>query len=223
VTTRWEIADKKAAIQRACLYLCTPIRQDLTHFVASCIAGGVDVVQLREKDATDKEIYEAGARLSDLCRDARIPFFINDRFDLALACGADGVHLGQDDLPPNAVAPEIRRSLLLGYSTHTPAELDASELMDLDYISVGPIEATPTKPGRPGTGVDYLRYAAAKTKRPFFVTGGVSPKTLDQLLANGAQRFVVVRALTEASHPQEVAMTLRSTIRQRHEGDRETF
>jgi thiamine-phosphate pyrophosphorylase len=212
MTSQWRITEKRAVLQEASLYLCTPIRADLMDFVASCIAGGVDVVQLRDKDATDREIFEAAKRVGALCHEARVPFFINDRFDVALACDADGVHVGQDDLPPDAIVPEIRQRLLLGYSTHSHKELDESDQYDLDYVSVGPIVPTPTKPGRPGTGLDYLRYAVATARRPFFVTGGVSNETIEGLLKTGAHRFVVVRALTEAVHPQQVALELRSAI-----------
>ena len=195
------------------LYLCTPDRPDLADFVRACIDGGVDVVQLRDKVLDARPLLERAAAVQDVCRDAGVPFVLNDRPDLALELGADGVHVGQDDAPPALARRILGDDVIVGYSTHAPAELDAAVAEPVDYISVGPVNETPTKPGRPGTGLDYLRHAAAHAgDLPWFVTGGVTPDTLPAMLEAGARRFVVVRDLTESSDPAAQARRLRDRI-----------
>ena len=147
-----------------------------------------------------------------MCADHGVPFVLNDRPDLALECGADGVHVGQDDAPPSLARRILGPDAVVGFSTHAPAELDASVSEPADYVSVGPVAPTPTKPGRPGTGLDYLRYAAATATRPWFVTGGVTPGTVGDMLDAGARRFVVVRWLTESDDPAAAARALRTAI-----------
>lgn len=194
------------------LYLCTADRPDLTAFLAACIGGGVDVVQLRDKQLDARPLLARAREAAAVCRDSGVPFVLNDRPDLALECGADGVHVGQDDGPASLARRILGPDAIVGLSTHAPAELDASAPEPADYVSVGPVAATPTKPGRPGTGLDYLRYAATTATRPWFVTGGVAPDTLPAMLDAGARRFVVVRWLTEATDPAAAARTLRSVI-----------
>jgi thiamine-phosphate pyrophosphorylase len=195
------------------LYLCTADRPDLAQFLAACIRGGVDIVQLRDK-ALDARPLLARARLAAaVCRDLGVPFVLNDRPDLALECGAAGVHVGQDDAPPALARRILGPEAVVGFSTHAPAELDAAAGEPVDYVSVGPVAATPTKPGRPGTGLDYLRYAASTAgTRPWFVTGGVAPDTVGDMLDAGARRFVVVRWLTESADPESAARALRTMI-----------
>ncbi len=194
------------------LYLCTPDRPDLARFLAACIAGGVDVVQLRDKLLDARPLLARARLAADVCRALGVPFVLNDRPDLALECGAEGVHVGQDDAPPALARRVLGPGALVGFSTHAPAELDAAAAEPVDYVSVGPVSPTPTKPGRPGTGLDYLRYAAGAATRPWFVTGGVTPDTVGDMLAAGARRFVVVRWLTEAADPQAAARSLRTAI-----------
>lgn len=194
------------------LYLCTPDRPDLAGFVAACIAGGVDVVQLRDKVLDARPLLERAAIVRDVCREAGVPFVVNDRPDLALAVEADGVHVGQDDAPPAIARRLLGPGGIVGLSTHEPAELDASATEDVDYVSTGPVEPTPTKAGRPGTGLGYLTYAASTCTRPFFVTGGVTPTSVRPMLDAGARRFVVVRWLTQSSDPESAARQLREVI-----------
>jgi thiamine-phosphate pyrophosphorylase len=194
------------------LYLCTPDRSDLAEFLAACVAGGVDVVQLRDKSLDARPLLARARLAARVCRDLGVPFILNDRPDLALDSGADGVHVGQDDAPPALARRLLGPDAIVGFSTHAPAELDAAAGEPADYVSVGPVAATPTKPGRPGTGLDYLRYAAAVATRPWFVTGGVAPDTLGDMLDAGARRFVVVRWLTEAADPEVAARALRTVI-----------
>ena len=194
------------------LYLCTADRPDLAAFLGACIGGGVDVVQLRDKHLDARHLLARARAAVAVCRDLGVPFVLNDRPDLALECGADGVHVGQDDGPASLARRILGPDAIVGLSTHAPAELDASASEPADYVSVGPVTATPTKPGRPGTGLDYLRHAATTATRPWFATGGVAPDTLPAMLDAGARRFVVVRWLTEAADPTVAARALRTVI-----------
>lgn len=194
------------------LYLCTPDRPDLAQFLEACITGGVDVVQLRDKLLEARPLLQRARLAALVCRDWGVPFVLNDRADLALEAGADGVHLGQDDAPPRLARRILGHGALVGLSTHAASELDAAAREPVDYVSAGPVERTPTKPGRPGTGVDYLQYAAAKSRRPWFVTGGVRPEAVRDLVAAGARRFVVVRWLTQAPDARAAAAALRRAI-----------
>lgn len=205
----------RARLAKARLYLCMPDRPDLAEFIGAVVDAGVDIVQLRERSLDDGPLLRRAVLAREAAHGAGALFVLNDRPDIALACGADGVHVGQDDLPPKVVRELIGADLLLGLSTHAPTELEASATEPVDYISVGPVEPTPTKPGRPGTGLAYVRLAVEQLPwgdRPFFVTGGVSPETLPGLLAAGARRFVVVRGITEAPDPAAAVRRLREVI-----------
>lgn len=194
------------------LYLCTPDRPDLEPFLAACIRGGVDVVQLREKHLDARPLLERARLALRVCRGLGVPFILNDRPDLALEVGADGVHVGQDDAPPALARRILGPDALVGYSTHAPAELDAAIGEPVDYVACGPVSATPTKPGRPGTGLDYVRYAAETVDAPWFVTGGAAPDTVGRMIEAGASRFVVVRWLTESTDPEGAGRALRRAI-----------
>ncbi|HVE47822.1 MAG TPA: thiamine phosphate synthase [Acidimicrobiales bacterium] len=194
------------------LYLCTPDRPDLSNFLAQCIAGGVDVVQLRDKTLEARPLLGRARLAAAVCRDHGVPFVLNDRPDLALEAGADGVHVGQEDAPPALARRILGPDAIIGLSTHAQAELDASTQEPVDYVSAGPVSATPTKPGRPGTGLGYVAYAAAYAGRPVFVTGGVTPDTVPAMTAAGARRFVVVRWLAAATDAKSAAAALRHAV-----------
>jgi thiamine-phosphate pyrophosphorylase len=195
------------------LYLCTPDRDDLADFVRACIRGGVDVVQLREKDATDQRVVERARMLRPLCEDLGVPFILNDRPDLALESEAHGVHVGQDDVGPRVARDLLGEGAIIGLSTHAPAEVAASVNEPVDYISAGPVVPTPTKPGRPGTGAGYIDVAVRTSgARPVFVTGGMTPETVGDIAAVGARHFVVVRYLTQSADPERSARLLRDAI-----------
>lgn len=194
------------------LYLCTPDRPDLSQFLEACISGGVDVVQLRDKLLEARALLQRARLAALVCRDLGVPFILNDRPDLALDAGADGVHVGQEDAPPSLARRILGAGAIVGFSTHGPEQLDAARFEPVDYVSTGPVLPTPTKPGRPGTGVEYLRYAAAHARRPWFVTGGVTPDTVPAMAAAGARRFVVVRWLTHAPDPRAAAVAVRRAI-----------
>ena len=199
------------------LYLVAPARIRsglLADIIPELAVAGVDIVQLREKEAEAGDILRAAAPLLAACREARVPLIVNDRPDVALALGADGVHLGQNDLSAGVARRILGSNAIVGRSSHAPEEVGA-ELGSpdaLDYIAVGPVHATPTKPGRPGTGLELVRYAATKASIPWFVTGGMNPDTVPDALAAGARRIVVVRAITEAADPPGAAATLRRLL-----------
>lgn len=195
------------------LYLCTGDRPDLEEFLAACVAGGVDVIQLRDKLLDARPLLRRAGVARSVCHAAGVPFVLNDRPDLALECGADGVHVGQDDAPPELARRILGEDAIIGLSTHAPAEWDGSAGAPVDYLSAGPVSPTPTKPGRPGTGLAYLEYVAARDgSRPWFVTGGATPETIPAMASAGARRFVVVRYLTESPDPERAARLLRSVI-----------
>ncbi len=194
------------------LYLCTPDRPDLADFVAACIAGGVDVVQLRDKELEARPLLERAALVGEVCRALGVPFVLNDRPDLALAVGADGVHVGQDDAPVALARRILGPDAIVGLSTHSPTDLDGAAAEDVTYISAGPVEETPTKPGRAGTGLDYVSRASARSTVPVYVTGGVTTEKVPALVAAGVRHFVVVRALTRAPDAESAARALRDAI-----------
>jgi thiamine-phosphate pyrophosphorylase len=194
------------------LYLCVPHREDMASFLPAVLRGGVDVVQLREKDLPDEVRERTGRLMATICRDAGVPFVMNDSPDLALATGADGVHVGQDDVSVEECRRLLGPDAIVGLSTHSRAEFDAALPQRATYFSAGPIVATPTKAGRPGTGVDYAAQCQARSDRPVFVTGGVTAEAIGPLVAAGLRHFVVVRALCEASDPEAAARALADAI-----------
>jgi thiamine-phosphate pyrophosphorylase len=201
-------------LARRRLYLCTPDRPDLAAFVEDCIAGGVDVVQLRDKQLEARPLLARARIAADVCRDCGVPFVLNDRPDLALAAGADGVHVGQEDVPVRVARKILGPDAIVGLSTHGPDDLAAAapDVDSLSYISAGPVEPTPTKPGRPGTGLGYVTLASERSSLPVFVTGGVTPGKVPVLAAAGVRHFVAVRYLCEAPDARRAARALRGAI-----------
>jgi thiamine-phosphate pyrophosphorylase len=194
------------------LYLIAPARPDLAELIEAAVRGGVDIVQVREKSLPDRELLAVLEVAREVTRRLAVPLVVNDRPDLALLVDADFVHLGQDDLPVEAGR---RLGLAVGQSTHAPAEIDAA---DADYIGVGPVFATPTKEGRPAVGLDLLRYAAERARRPWFAIGGIDRETVEQVVAAGAERIAVVRAVCDAADPEAAAAELRAALSARYTG-----
>jgi thiamine-phosphate pyrophosphorylase len=189
------------------LYLVCPARPRA--WLEAAVRGGVDLLQLRDKALDDAGIVAAAREFHD----TGALFVLNDRPDLVEACRADGVHVGQDDAPPTLARRILGPDAVIGLSTHAPSELDAAlEEPVVDYLSAGPVSPTPTKPGRPGTGLRYLTYVVERAKTPWFVTGGVTPDSVKMMAAAGARRFVAVRWLTEADDPKAAARALRDAI-----------
>ena len=206
-------AARRARLAAARLYLVCGARpggRDAGEVLGAALAGGADVVQLREKDAPDDAIWRAAETFRARCADAGALFVLNDRPDLAVRADADGVHMGQDDGPVDDARQIVGPDRLIGRSTHSPAQLD--DATGVDYVAVGPIRATPTKPGRPAVGLDPVRHAAAHARVPFFAIGGIDPATVNEAIAAGARRVVVVRAIAEAEDPEAAARSLRSAL-----------
>lgn len=202
--TGWSSPAPSPADRR--LYLVTPVRPSFTSFLEAAIKGGVDVVQVRERGLTDRELLEALAEAREVTARHDVPLGVNDRIDLALLAGADFVHVGQDDIP---VAAAQTLGLPVGLSTHAPEEIDAA---DSEYIAVGPVFATPTKEGRPAVGLELVRYAAANAPVPWFAIGGIDPSNVFDVVAAGATRVAVVRAIVEADDPERAARELRAAL-----------
>jgi thiamine-phosphate pyrophosphorylase len=181
-------------------------------FLAAVLGAGVDIVQLRMKDADDDTIVATGQRFARVAAEHGALFILNDRPDLVAATGADGVHVGQDDVAVAQARAIVGPDLLIGLSTHSPEQVDAAAGLEVDYIGVGPVHATPTKPGRPAVGLDLVSYASAHTTVPFFAIGGISTVNVAAVGSAGAGRIAVVRALTEASDPASAARRLREGI-----------
>jgi len=172
----------------------------------------VDILQLRMKDVADEDIVAAARRFARAAAEHDALFILNDRPDLVAAAGADGVHVGQDDAPVADARRLVGPDRLIGLSTHTPEQLDATAGVPVDYIGVGPVHATPTKPGRPAVGLDLVRYAAEHATVPFFAIGGISPDNAVAVRDAGAGRIAVVRAITEAPDPAGATRALREVV-----------
>jgi thiamine-phosphate pyrophosphorylase len=209
--TSTEVTTRKARAARladARVYLCTPIRPDLADFAEAVYAAGVDIVQLRDKHAEAVPLLQAAAVLRAAADRHGGLMAVNDRADVAAAAGADILHLGQDDLP----------MAWAGRSTHDLPQARQALAEDWDYFAVGPVYATATKPGRPATGTGLLRAVAelagegGATTTPWFAIGGVDLTTLDEVVAAGARRAVVVRVITEAPDPAAAARVLRTRL-----------
>jgi thiamine-phosphate pyrophosphorylase len=209
--------DRRVRLARARLYLVCDARgdgRDPEAFLDRALRGGVDVIQLREKAGDEAAILDA-ARVFRARADAHGALFVlNDRPDLLAAVGADGVHVGQDDMPVAEARAVVGPDAIVGRSTHTPAQLDAADAdPDVDYFAVGPVHATPTKPGRAAVGVELVRHAASRPRRvPWFAIGGIAPDTIGPVVEAGARRIVVVRALTESADPEATARALRRAL-----------
>jgi thiamine-phosphate pyrophosphorylase len=208
------VDSRRERLQRARLYFVTDVRPGLEALLAAALAGGVDMVQLRDKSASDDELVRAAAVFRRLCDEHGALFWLNDRPDLVAACGADGVHVGQDDMPAWEARALAGAEVLVGLSTHSPAQLDnALGADDADQLSVGPVWATPTKEGRPAAGLDYVRHAARVAgERPWFAIGGIDLGNVREVTAAGASRVVVVRAIRDADDPRAATAALRSAL-----------
>ncbi|RJF71672.1 thiamine phosphate synthase [Deinococcus cavernae] len=177
--------------------------------VEAALDGGVDTLQLRCKDWEAAPYIALGEKVRELAHARNIPFFINDRVDVAVAVGADGVHLGQNDLPVRW-ARELAPQLRVGRSTHRPEDAEAALREAPAYFAAGPVHATPTKPGRAAAGLEYVRHVAALTPPlPWYAIGGIDLHTLDAVLDAGATRVAVVRAVLDAPDPAQAAQALR--------------
>jgi len=201
--------DRRARLRDARLYFVAD-RGGMQRVLEGALAGGVDLFQLRDKDATDDELLAAAGEARERCHAAGALFLVNDRPDLAAASGADGVHVGQDDMPVDRARKLIGDDALVGLSTHSMQQAQAGCRSGADYIAVGPVHATPTKEGRPAIGVEPIKYAAAHVSVPWFAIGGLDTGTVGAVVKAGARRIVVVRALADADDPEAAARALRA-------------
>ncbi len=207
------MSDRRELLARSRLYFITDLSPGIGPVVGAALAGGVDMVQLRDKRASDEELLEAAVLFRRLCDEHGALFWLNDRPDLALRAGADGVHVGQDDQPVETVREQVGPDVLVGLSTHSPDQLERALAGDADEISVGPVYETPTKEGRPAAGLEYVRHAAATAgERPWFAIGGIDLENVDAVAGAGASRIAVVRVLRDAPDPAAVATALRSRL-----------
>ncbi|HKG03569.1 MAG TPA: thiamine phosphate synthase [Conexibacter sp.] len=212
--------ERRARLAAARLYLVCGAAgdgRDLRTFLDAALRGGVDVVQLREKDPSfgDDALLAAAQIFRDACDAHGALFVLNDRPDLATAARADGVHVGQGDMPVADARALVGEDVLLGRSTHTPDQVDDAAVADVDYFAVGPVHATPTKPGRPAVGLELIRHAASAPRVvPWFAIGGIDPSNVAAVTGAGATRIVVVRALTDADDPEATARALRGALPQ---------
>jgi len=195
------------------LYLCTDSRAgrgDLVDFLDAVLANGVDIVQLREKNLEAADELALLAVFAEACRRHGALLAVNDRADLAVAGGADVLHLGQRDLQPAVARRIVGPDVAIGRSSNSIEQARAAAAdPDVDYFCVGPLWPTPTKLGRPHIGLDPVRAVADSAPvKPWFAIGGIDEGTVEEVLAAGARRVVVVRVLTEAADPGAVAARL---------------
>jgi thiamine-phosphate pyrophosphorylase len=207
-----EAMDRHARLLSARLYLVCDARPEA--FLRAALRGGADIVQLRDKTLDDDGLIAAARRFRALADEHGALFILNDRPDLVAPCGADGVHVGQDDAPPSAARALVGPERIVGRSTHAPDQGAAAQRdPDVDYLAVGPVHATPTKPGRPAAGLEYVQWAARHvSERPWFAIGGLNLTNVGEVVERGARRIVVVRALTEAADPEAAARELRARL-----------
>jgi thiamine-phosphate pyrophosphorylase len=213
---------RRAKLAAARLYLICdsePAGRTLEALLRAALAGGADLVQLRDKRLGPQELTDAARRAAAVCHELGALLLVNDDPQVALAAGADGVHVGQEDMPVEEVRELVGRDLLVGLSTHAPAEVDAASAYrggagSADYIGVGPVFATPTKAGRAAVGAELVRHAAAAGALPFFAVGGIDGGNLRKVLEAGARRVAVVRAIASATNPEAAARELRAELDQ---------
>ncbi len=213
-----------ARLAEATLYLCTDARRergDLAEFADAALAGGVDIIQLRDKGSVgEKRFGPLEARvelaalevLADAARRHNALFAVNDRADVARAAGADVLHLGQDDLPLAIARDIVGAEVVIGRSTHDGEQAAAAAAEAVDYFCVGPCWPTPTKPGRAAPGLGLVRTAAERGGKPWFAIGGIDEQRLPEVIEAGARRVVVVRAITAADDPKAAAGRLKARL-----------
>lgn len=212
-------SSRRGRLASARLYLIcerAPGGRDLAPFLRAAVGGGVDVVQLRDKRLEQRALVEVARVARVVCRELGALFIVNDDPQAALAADADGVHLGQSDMALVRARALVGDQLLIGLSTHSRGQVDtASEAaMEgvLDYIGVGPVFETPTKPGRTPVGLELVRYASERAEIPFFAIGGINARNARGVVDAGAERLAVVRAIGDAERPRAAALALHAQL-----------
>lgn len=219
----WDkIATDKSLIEDKKLYLVTnsdkfASEDEFLDAVASALQGGVDVLQLREKNMSAKNVLELGKKVKQLCSEYGAIFIVNDRIDIAAILDADGVHLGQDDLDVKSAREILGKDKIVGVSTHAPEQALKAVADGADYIGVGPVFATPTKEGRIPVGLDYVKWASENIDIPAFAIGGIDEENVEKVLNAGANRFAVVRAIINSKSPQKAAESFCKILNKLHD------
>ncbi|MEA2403597.1 MAG: thiamine-phosphate pyrophosphorylase [Thermoleophilaceae bacterium] len=203
--------ERRERLAAARLYLVIEAEPGVA-LIERALAGGVDVVQLRDKHAPDEAIVRAGEAMREVCARHGALLIVNDHPDLAVAAGADGVHVGQEDAPLADVRELVGPDLLVGISTHTPAQVDGAARSPADYLGVGPVYPTATKPGVEPVGLELVRHAAAAARKPWFAIGGIDAERAAEAAAAGARRIAVVRAIRDAADPEAAARALTQAL-----------
>ncbi len=208
---------KKELLKKTGIYLVTDRDalkdKDITSVVSKSLDAGADIVQFRNKTATDEEFLETGKKIRSLAKEKGALFIINDRIEAALALDGDGVHLGQDDMSVEAARRVLGKNKIIGLSTHSVSQIDEAIKKDVDYISVGPVYSTPTKPDYPPVGLDLIRTASQKLKIPFVAIGGIDDSNIKEVLGAGAKRIAVVRAILSSDSPFEATKKIIEKIK----------
>ena len=208
-------AERRERLASARLYFICDARpggRALADVLGPALAGGVDIFQLRDKTASDDELLASAAIARALCDDAGALLILNDRPGLVAESGADGAHVGQDDGPLVAARELAGPQALIGRSTHSPEQIAAAQAEGADYLGVGPVHATPTKPGREPVGIELVRHATSAATLPWFAIGGIARDTLAAVTAAGATRVAVVRDIAAADDPRAIAAQLRGAL-----------
>jgi thiamine-phosphate diphosphorylase len=208
---------RRERLRTARLYFVSDARPqggDPEPLLRAALTGGVDIVQLREKELSRRAIEIAGATFRRLCDTYSALFIVNDDPALARSCRADGVHVGQDDASVEDARSLLGPEALIGLSTHSREQIDSSKELGADYISVGPVWETPTKEGRPAVGLELVAYAAEQAPLPFYAVGGIDPSNAAQVVEAGARRLAVVRAIRDSDDPAGAAAELRRAFAQ---------
>src|SRR6201996_2216962 len=203
---------RRERLRTARLYLCCDARphgEDPEALLRAALGGGVDVVQLREKQLGRAEIERAASTFRRMADNYSALFIVNDDPDLARVCDADGVHVGQDDASVEEARAVLGPQAIIGQSTHSEEQIAAADARDIDYFAVGPVWETPTKPGRAAVGLPLVTHAAEVATKPFFAIGGIGPLNAGEVVSAGAERMCVVRAIRDAPHPEVAAEALR--------------
>jgi thiamine-phosphate pyrophosphorylase len=208
-------AERRTRLRAAHLYMvfaAAPQRHEVPDLLRAAATGGVDIVQLRDKRLADDELVAAARTTGALCEQLGLLLIVNDRPLVASQAGADGVHVGQDDMPVAEVRELVGPDMLIGLSTHAREEIEAVDPALVDYIGVGPVHETPTKPGRPAVGLELIRYAAAHAPVPFFAIGGLHAGNVAEAIDAGASRLCILRAIADAEDPERAARALRGAL-----------
>ena len=192
---------RRQLLTSAKLYLVTAPAPDLLPRVEAALQGGLTLVQYRDKQTNDTDRLAIAKQMCQLCHHYGALFILNDRVDLALAVNADGVHLGQQDVSITLARQILGSQKIVGKSTTNPEEMDRAIKEGADYIGVGPVYETPTKPGKAAAGLEYVQHAVKHATVPWFAIGGIDSQNINDVIQAGAPRVAIVRAIMEAENP----------------------